>query len=87
MKKIYPVLECFDKSVTEFACFDEKQNAEELINKLNVQGSMSGFSLGRPRIVYTSLLDYEENNPEALRNRALSKLTKQEREALGLQSL
>lgn len=84
MYSIYPVSSCFDKDVRILAYFTYKKDAKELVDRLDTPGSMSSFHVGEPLRVYQTIEDYDKNNPETLRQKALNKLTTEEKEALGI---
>lgn len=84
MFRVYRVDSCFDKSVKEVAYFYKKEDAEKLVKKSNVPGSMSSCHIAPETIIYESYEDYLENNPEAIKQRALTKLTEEEKRVLGL---
>jgi dsDNA-binding SOS-regulon protein len=59
--------------------FFNKEDAEEFLG----DNKYDYFDKKTIRI-YESILDYEDNNHEKIRQRALSKLTEKEKKALGL---
>jgi hypothetical protein len=80
---LYEVKECFDKDVKTIAIFQNKASADILTKRINVPGSMSSTYIIE-LWAYMDIQDYELNNPEALKQQALAKLTPQDKEVLGL---
>ena len=84
MQFLYPVVECFDKDLSVIAYFYTEIEAHVLVNSLNKAGGMSSFGVGRHIIAYNNFHDYQQNNPKALREKVLAKLTEEERKILGV---
>lgn len=74
----WEVSECYDRDVKHIANFTNEEDA-----KACAKGVYRTH--GRRRItIFDSLEDYENNTREKLRERALSKLTHEEKVALGI---
>jgi hypothetical protein len=84
MMQVYPVSESFDKSSRVVAHFASKKEADALVDRWSQPGSQSSFHADEPITIYKDLKDYDTNNPEALREKALQKLTPEDRKILGL---
>jgi hypothetical protein len=84
VKLVYPVCECFDKSITTVGYFSTESSAKDFVNEQDKPCSMSSFFVGEPVRVYDSWSDYRKNSPMAIREKALGKLTEVERKTLGL---
>lgn len=74
----WEVSECYDRDSRHIANFSNEADA-----KVCADGIYRGYGL-RHITVFDSLEDFEENTREKIRERALAKLTTEERQALGL---
>ncbi len=80
-RTIYRVFEDFDRDSNHVASFGTRGSAEELANKY--KGGMSSAHICEER-VYDTFYEFNQTSPEARRENALKKLTKEDKEALGL---
>ena len=74
----WEVTECYDRVVNHIANFANEDNALELVGKNLYRGASK-----KTLTIFDSVGDYENNTREKLRERALAKLTVEERNALG----
>lgn len=74
----WEVSECYDRDSRHIANFSNEADA-----KVCADGIYRGYGL-RHITVFDSLEDFEENTREKIRERALAKLTTEEKLALGL---
>jgi hypothetical protein len=65
------------------AYFTHKEDAEIIARGKGCMGVGNGETTP-PLVVYTSLTDYCDSNPDALKAKALAKLTEEEKKILGL---
>jgi hypothetical protein len=80
----WAVEETYDRDTRIIACFDNAQAAELVArSRNNMYRSVSHRNL----TLFDSVLDFENNCREKLRERALAKLTPEELQALGLTTL
>lgn len=83
MITLYKVLSSYDKDVRHEATFLKHEAAVALKNQINTPGSMSEAWIVT-ETVYEDTADYAKHNPRAVRERAIAKLTEEERKVLGL---
>lgn len=79
MKMIYVVYDCGVDGRAQpkvLASFETEQAAKEFYN--------STYNIIKEMFVYSNLKDYNENNPSALIEKALAKLTPEDKKVLGL---
>jgi hypothetical protein len=63
--------------------FTRREDAEKAAKGRGTMGFGDGYVYG-PTTVYESFNDYLKNNPKAVKERALKKLTEEEREVLNI---
>lgn len=77
----WEVSSCYDRDITHIANFINKDDAEVCAGK-DIYRSAYKKSI----TIFDDLQDYEENNKAKIRERAIAKLTPEEREVLGIRA-
>lgn len=80
---MYAINENFDKDVKLLCYVEDGVSANAFCNEANNAGGMSYFYVLEVPL-YENMKDYKENCPDAVRRRALAKLTSEERKVLGV---
>ena len=79
--EFWVVDECLDRSITQIGNFYNENDAREVMERDNKHyRSVRKQSI----IIFESVNDFQHNTEEKIRERALSKLTPEERKVLGL---
>lgn len=76
----WEVSECYDRDVKHIANFTNEEDAKACAKSLYRSHGLRHIT------IFDSLEDFENNTREKLRERALAKLTREEKLALGLQA-
>lgn len=76
----WEVSECYDRDIKHIANFNNEEDAKACAKNLYRSHSLRHIT------IFDSLEDFENNTREKLRERALAKLTREEKLALGLQA-